>query len=119
MQAFRHSFQHHSFSRSLYLLLRETSHCTDETQARITSACGRQQAREYALQDACGLKANLTPNLQKLPFPALVGNTFLGLPSQRIVKVVCSRKPQQRSEDLFGCGFHLKVARREIVPSLR
>jgi hypothetical protein len=36
----------------------------------ITSACARRQAREHALQDACGLKANLTPNPQKLPFEA-------------------------------------------------
>jgi hypothetical protein len=33
------------------------SHRTDETQARITSACVRQQARGHALQDACGLAA--------------------------------------------------------------
>ena len=75
---------------------------------RITSACARQQAREHALQDACGLKANLTPNLQKLPFPALVGNTFLGLPWPRIVR---SYAAENRGNDRRICSAAVFISR--------
>jgi hypothetical protein len=119
IQAFRHSFQHHIFTTPISPAQRDFS-CTDETTGADhfvvrPSASSRTRApRRLQLESE---SKHLI--LKRILFPPRVGNTFLGLPSQRIVKVVCRRKPRQRLEDLFGCAFHLKVARREMLPSLR